>query len=68
MWSRMLRRTMSGMKEKEDIHTATEGMMVGMIDIGVRGVGGDTETVTDFRVGQEGPATIKPEAQDIHKQ
>ena len=44
--------------------------MIGMIGIGVGGVGEDTETVTDFGVGQqEGPGTtcIKIEVQDIHE-
>ena len=68
MWSRMVLRIMNGTGEKEEIHT--EGMMIGMIGIGVGGVGEDTETVTDFGVGQqEGPGTtcIKIEVQDIHE-
>ena len=68
MWSRMVLRIMNGTGEKEEIHI--EGMMIGMIGIGVGGVGEDTETVTDFGVGQqEGPGTtcIKIEVRDIHE-
>ena len=72
MLSRVISGNMSGMGEKEEteeIHS--EGMMIGTC-IGVRemgGVGGDTETetVTDFGVGQQ-EGTIMIKAQDTNVQ